>query len=215
VLGECKPFRLASPCSGNEGLVQVAHHPLSVYSELPGFPSVKNRLSASTARLIESLHAKKRLWDKFAHPNHQLEIIHKIADADEPAAIPDLLPILVTGNRSSGLACAQAIQRLLMQLKPADFARFDEYVRQGYSNWDVPREPWYCVKPVDVAHLASLGTATASVLGIASCHMNGYVREAAMRELGKIETGAGFATSCPASSLRHSSFLREMTNGCL
>jgi HEAT repeat protein len=151
---------------------------------------MKKRPSEPTAQLIESLHAKRRLWDKLAHPDVEEEIIRKIGDSGEPEAIPDLLPILMTGNRRSVLACAQAIQRLLMQLKPADFARFDECVRQGYYNWDVPREPWYCVKPVDVAHLANVGDASASVLGIASCHMNGYVREAALRELGKIDTGA-------------------------
>jgi len=46
------------------------------------------------------------------------------------------------------------------------------------------------MKPEDVSHLGSLGGASVSLLGIASSHTNGHVREAAVRELGKTETGA-------------------------
>jgi hypothetical protein len=46
------------------------------------------------------------------------------------------------------------------------------------------------MKPEDVGHLASIAEMSVSLLGIASCHTNGYVREASVRELGKTETGA-------------------------
>ncbi len=146
--------------------------------------------SESTERLIESLYAKKGLWDRFVQIDPQDEIIRKIADAGEPAAIPDLLPILIIGDRKSILASAKAIHHLLQMIKPPDFVRFDEFVRQGYADWRVRREPWYVMKPKDVGHLASMGEMSVSLLGIASCHTNGYVREAAVRELGKTETGA-------------------------
>jgi hypothetical protein len=100
------------------------------------------------------------------------------------------LPILITGNKRAILARARAIHQLLQQLKPADFARFDEYVRLGYSNWRVLREPWYTIKTKDVSHPASMGETSVSLLGLASCHTNGYVREEALRDLGKMETGA-------------------------
>src|SRR6266550_4852871 len=148
--------------------------------------------SESTERLIESLYAKKGLWDRFVQIDPQDEIIRKIADAGELAAIPDLLPILIIGDRKSILASAKAIHHLLQMIKPPDFVRFDEFVRQGYADWRVRREPWYVMKPKDVGHLASMGEMSVSLLGIASCHTNGYVREAAVRELGKTETGAEF-----------------------
>ncbi len=149
-----------------------------------------NRLSDATVLLIRSLYTKKSLWERFAHPDLQDEIIRKVADAGEPAAIPDLLPILIIGNRKLVWTCADAIQRLLMHLKPSDFVHFDEYVRRGYSDWGVDWEPWYSIKPTDLVHLAKIREASASLLGIASCHGNGHVREEAVRELGEIETGA-------------------------
>src|SRR6266853_5701756 len=146
---------------------------------------MKNKPSESTERLIESLYVKKGLWDKFVQIDPQDEIIRQIADAGEPAAIPDLLPFLIIGDRRSILATAKAIHHLLQKLKPADFARFDEFVRQGYSDWRVRRESWYMMNPEDVGHLASMGEVSISLLGIASCHTNGHVREAAVQELGK------------------------------
>lgn len=151
---------------------------------------MKNRPSEPTERLIDSLYARKVLWDGLVKPSQPDEIIRLIQQAGEPAAIPDLLPILIIGDKKSILASAQAIHHLLQALKPADFARFDELVRQGYSDWQARRRPWYLMKPEDVTHLAGMGDTAASLLGIASCHTNGHVREAAIRELGKLETGA-------------------------
>lgn len=146
--------------------------------------------SESTEKLIESLYVKKALWGRWVKSAPPDEIIRLIEGAGELAAIPDLLPILIIGDRRSILAGAQAIHHLLQQLKPADYARFDEFVRQGYAGWQSRRRPWYMMKPEDVSHLGNLGDASVSLLGIASCHTNGHVREAAVRELGKSETGA-------------------------
>ena len=151
---------------------------------------MKNKPSESTERLIESLYFKKGLWDRFVQKDPQDEIIRQIADAGEPAAIPDLLPFLIIGDRRSILASAKAIHSLLQMLKPTDFVRFDEFVRQGYADWNARREPWYSMKPKDVGHLASMEETSVWLLGIASCHTNGHVREAAVRELGKTEAGA-------------------------
>jgi HEAT repeat protein len=151
---------------------------------------MKSKPSESTERLIESLYAKRGLWDILARQVQPDEVIRLIEDAGEPEVIPDLLPILIIGDRKSIRASAKAIHQLLQKLNPADFVRFDELVRQGYSDWRVRREPWYVMKPEDVGHLASLGEMSVSLLGIASCHTNGYVRGAAVRELGKTETGA-------------------------
>jgi HEAT repeat protein len=46
------------------------------------------------------------------------------------------------------------------------------------------------IKPRDVPRLAKLGESAVSILGIASCHGNGYVRAEAVRELGKIRNGS-------------------------
>jgi|HubBroStandDraft_2_1064218.scaffolds.fasta_scaffold12778_1 hypothetical protein len=167
---------------------------------------MKNRPSESTERLIESLYAKKGLWDGFVQLDSQDEIIRQIEEAGEPAAIPDLLPILIIGDRKSILASAKAIHHLLQMLKPTDFVRFDEFVRQAYPDWRVRREPWYSMKPKDVGHLASMGEMSVSLLGIASFHTNGHVREAAVRELGKTEAG----TELPFLLIRANDWVPEI-----
>lgn len=150
---------------------------------------MKSRLSEPTIQLIQSLYAKRRFWDKLPHPDVKDAIIRKIGEAGEAAAILDLLPILVTANRKLALTCAETIQHLLLQLKPADLVRFDEYMRQGYYTWGADLERWNSIRSADIAYLAGTGIVSASLLGVASCHANGYIREEAIRELGKIETG--------------------------
>lgn len=149
---------------------------------------MKTGLSESTVQLIQSLYAKKGFWEGLVHPDPKGETIRQIADAGEPAAILDLLPILITGNRLVAGACAEAIHRLVAQLKPADYVHFDEYLRQDYY-WGVDLQPWRSIERADVAYLARIGKTSTSLLGIASCHWSGYVREAAIRELGRIGTG--------------------------
>jgi len=96
---------------------------------------MKSKLSASTEKLVESLYEKKRLWDRLLQPGQPDEIIQRIGNSGEPAVIPDLLPILIIGDKKSILASAKAIHHLLQELSPADFVRFDEFVRQSYSDW--------------------------------------------------------------------------------
>lgn len=149
---------------------------------------MKTKLSESTVQLIRSLYAKRSFWETLVHPDPRHEIIQQIWDAGEPAAMLDLLPILLTANRELALACAKAIHQLLMQLKPVELVSFDEYVRRGYYYWDV-LQPWHSIKPEDLAHFSLMGEASVSLLGIASCHRNGYIREEAIRKLANIETG--------------------------
>jgi hypothetical protein len=151
---------------------------------------MKRKLSQATEELIELLYSRAGFWNSFVHAETPEEIIRKILQAGEPEAIPDLLPVLITGDKRSIKASAEASHGLLRQLKPIDFVSFDQFVRQGYSDWRPRREPWYTMKPRDVSHIAGIGEECVSILGIASFHASGYVREEATRELGRIETGA-------------------------
>jgi hypothetical protein len=150
---------------------------------------MKRKLSEETEKLIELLYTRAGYWNKFVHAEKPEETIRKILDAGESEAIPDLLPLVITGDKRAIQASAEAIHGLLQRLRPPDFANFDVFVRQSYSNWLPRREPWYRMKPSDVRHIASIGAEAVSILGIASFHGSGFVREAATRELGKIESG--------------------------
>jgi HEAT repeat protein len=152
--------------------------------------SDEEKPAPSTERLIESLYARKGFWARFGQERETAEIVRQIAAEGDPAAIPDLLPILIIGDSESVLACSKAVHSLLQQLKPAEFAGFDEFIRRRSSDWRVRREPWYLMKPTDISRFVTMGESSVSLLGVASSHLNGRVREAAIRELGKIESGA-------------------------
>lgn len=149
----------------------------------------RRELSEGTRRLVEELYRTGSIRAYSAPSGNRLQLIRQIGESGEPEAIPELLPLAVTGRAKEAEAVAQAIGKLVRILRPKEFVDFDQNVRQGYSNWKERREAWYSLKPRDVKYLASLGDDAVSLLGIASCHMNGYVREAAVKELGRIRTG--------------------------
>jgi HEAT repeat protein len=151
---------------------------------------MNRRPSQATAELIARLYSPKSFWDGLVQPQHSPEIIRWIADSGEPAVIPDLLPVLIIGNKESIQASAEAIHKLVKALKPSDYVHLDEIVRESYSNWFAHRKPWYSMRPEDVDHIASFGDFSVSLLGIACSHGNGYVRQLAVQTLGNVETGA-------------------------
>jgi len=150
--------------------------------------SVKYKLSQATEGLIERLYARAGLWNRFVYAEKPEEIIQQISMAGEPAAIPELLSILLTGDKQSVEACAEAIQHLTQRVRPAEFSSFEEFVRQNCTHWQPRRASWYQMQLGDIRHLADLRGAAASVLGMASFHKNGRIREGAVRELARIRT---------------------------
>ena len=151
---------------------------------------MKGALSERAASLVKSLYPETGLWDRLTLSFHREEIIEELASFGDPLVIPDLLPLLITGDKKIIRASAEAIQYLVRQIKPLDYTHFDQTVRQSYSNCRIHREPWYALKPKQVGRFANLGEFAASILGIASCHGNGFVRAEAIRELGKIQDGS-------------------------
>jgi HEAT repeat protein len=149
-----------------------------------------SRPSQSIEELIDRLYATKGFRERLVQAHHSAELIRLIANSDEPATIPDLLPILIIGNEESFQSTARAIHRLVQSLKPVDFVQLDELLRQSYSNWHARRQPWYSMPLADVERFASIEEFAISLLGMTSSHSNGHIRESAIRMLGKTETGA-------------------------
>jgi len=79
---------------------------------------MNNRPSESTEKLIESLYVKKALWERWVKSAPPDEIIRLIEGTGELAAIPDLLPILIIGDRRSILASAEAIHHCCNSSSP-------------------------------------------------------------------------------------------------
>jgi hypothetical protein len=153
-------------------------------------PQPRKQLSPATRGLVEALYRRLDLVERLFRGDPRVDILHKIGDAGEPAAIPDLLPLVLTRSSDIAREATRVIERLLECVKPAEFSRFDEYVRAGDIDWKWRKEAWAELQISDVKRLAKLSEGAASLIGVLSCHGSGYIRESAVRELGKFNNGA-------------------------
>jgi HEAT repeat protein len=153
-------------------------------------PQPQKQLSPSTRDLIIALYRRLDLVERFFRGDPRVEILHKIGDAGEPAAIPDLLPLIITRSSDIAREATRVIERLLECIKPAEYSRFDEYLRVGDIDWKWRRETWAELRVQDVKQVAKLPEGAAALLGVLSCHSSGYIREAAVRELAQLNSGA-------------------------
>lgn len=84
---------------------------------------------------------------------------------------------------------AEEIHQIISELSPLDLATLDQRVRESlmaYRYYDLHN--WQTLRPSDVGRLAQSKFAT-SLIGLASSHFSGYVREAAVVELASQRTG--------------------------
>ena len=116
-------------------------------------------------------------------------ILSEIADSNEPAAIVDILPmILYRGDVA--FAAAAALHKLLLGIAPRELAWLDSALRQR-STYAVPDfYEWHKISPGKVGEFERFGSASFSLIALASFHQSGYVRENAIRRLSLITTGA-------------------------
>lgn len=152
-------------------------------------PQPQKQLSPATRDLVIALYRRLDLVERFFRGDPRVEILHKIGDAGEPAAIPDLLPLVLTRSKDIAREATRVIERLLECVKPAEYSRFDEYLRVGDIDWKWRRETWAELQVQDVKQFAKLAEGAAALLGVLSCHSSGYIRESAVRELGQFTSG--------------------------
>jgi HEAT repeat protein len=84
---------------------------------------------------------------------------------------------------------AEEIHQIISELSPLDLAALDQRVRESWMAYRYYNlHNWQSLRPSDVARLAQSKFSTA-LLGLASFHSSGYVREAAVTELASQRTG--------------------------
>jgi len=150
----------------------------------------KKRLSENTLKLVERLHRPRSFIASLTADPNEKRILEEIGNSGEPAAIPFLVSFAIASKSEVAEASARAIERLLAALTPADYVQFDQYVRLGYANMLSRWKRWDEFRERDLRRMMKFGDAGVAVMGLASCHWNGHVREGAVRELGKVRTGA-------------------------
>lgn len=138
-------------------------------------------ISDKTLALLDRLDARngflQRLFGKDDEVSNKLE---QIARAGEPAAIPHIIPVIFVGRPELATAAAKAVQSLVEIVSPAEFLWLEEFMR-----WQWPE-----LLPEKIDYLLSFRSSSLSILGLASFHRSGYVREAAVKKLAEFTNGA-------------------------
>ena len=83
---------------------------------------------------------------------------------------------------------AEETHQIISELPSLDLATLDQLVRKSWTAYHYNLHNWQGLRPSDVGRLAQSKLAT-SLVGLASFHFNGYVREAAVIELASQRTG--------------------------
>lgn len=147
-------------------------------------------LSPHTRALIDRLSEPLPPWQKLTGSRDYKAIFAEIAEANEPAAIVDLLPFVLATKADVAIPAADAVHRLLGLIAAKDLGWLESNVRARVSYSAGVIYDWYRLSPAQLDLLERFGDGSVQILGLASFHHNGYVREAAINRLASSTTGA-------------------------
>lgn len=144
-------------------------------------------LSDETRSLISVLNDRLVPGDR-ARPDSAVVIaIEAIADRHELYAIIALTSALCDKSDGVAIAAQRAIHELLGDVCPEDLPAFEAYMRWGGEWWAAP---WPKISPEQLADIVRPEASASSVLGVASFHHNGRVRQRAVELLNNFHDGS-------------------------
>ena len=147
-------------------------------------------LAAETKSLIEVLHKPASFWE--SSPKHKVTTLALICQTRDPAAIPDIVPLLLS--------------ELTRVLGPAELPWLDQVMREHSPyRWSYP-SAWAELKPGQLKCLKRFGTESVLALGMASLHFSGNVRDEALRKLSDVQDG----TELPFLLMRLNDWVQEV-----
>ena len=138
-------------------------------------------LTERTRALIEELHAlPKRRFGLVRKRNVALaKLLWRIADASEPAVLPEILSLVLEKHEPVARAAAKTVAVLLAVVPVNDLPQLDEQFRHRSTWWG----GWWGIAPRDLSTFDRFGDCTAALLQLATMHPSGFIREQAVRVL--------------------------------
>jgi len=165
--------------------------------------------AAETRRLTELLHRPVSFWE--SSKKHRIGTLALISQTRDPAAIPDIVLLLLDRDRDVARSAASAVSALVEVLRPEELPWLDQIMRElSPYNWSYP-SPWAELKPGQLDLLQRFEEESVFALGVASMHYSGYVREEALRELSATEDG----TELPFLLLRLNDWVQQVRQTAL
>lgn len=148
-------------------------------------------LSDHARALIDHLYKKPTVYRRLlGDSGWDHSALNALASCNEPATIPYIAPILVSGTRDEISSAAEAIETLLSSTTPEDLISLDELVRSSWVFGCPYSESWSRIEPRELAKWVGPGEPGVLLLRLSSFHSNGFVREEAIRRLKLINDGS-------------------------
>lgn len=148
------------------------------------------KLSPETQRLIYDLTQRQTFLKALTSSHLDVSLLRSIGNSKEPAAVIEMLPFVLSRRNDVAEAAATAIHKLILETTTQELAWLDEELRLR-SSWsgDTFYE-WSKLSPEQLPSFERFDLASVALLGMASFHRSGFVREAAVRALERMTTGA-------------------------
>ena len=140
------------------------------------------RLAPRAAELVRALSQRTAISEWLFGPRLDLAVLSELEGLDEAAIAPLLLPFVLDGERDTRDRVAGMVRSLVRKQDLASVMRLDEVSRSVYGYSGLDRPEWFALTAGDVRRIAALPDPSALV-GVASFHPSGYVREAAVAAL--------------------------------
>jgi HEAT repeat protein len=147
-------------------------------------------ISPHTRALIERLNQSDSLWETLRGSRDGAALLSKIGNSNEPAAIIDILPFVLSKKSDVAIAAAVAVHKLVLGTTTKELIWLDCAIRQRSPYSGNSFYEWHKMSPGQLDLLERFGDPSVSLLGMASFHQNGYVRQAAIDRLDLIASGA-------------------------
>jgi len=121
-------------------------------------------------------------------------LMQRLAEVIQAGDVVYVIPIVMARDRTLARMAADAVQRVVSGLSPGELVELDHTVR----SWLRHNRPgkgsflghWYDLDLRGVAYLAGCGDAAVSLLGLASYHRIGHVRQRAVELLARLRDGS-------------------------
>ena len=147
--------------------------------------------SPSSVELLDQLLQRKRGMRVFATEiPTRTQILNQLATMTSPALVPHLAIFGLVANSEERLQANAIVRSILDALDVRELLEFDRCVRDRVRMSASGCAPWTTLKAWELSVLGSSEASAAAIIGAASFHASGHVREAAVRLLDKVETGA-------------------------
>jgi len=132
-------------------------------------------LSYPTWEWIEELRLESKVRSFWSGASRMLELLDRIDKACEPAAAIELVAVLPQLSGAVRVRTATVVERLLTPMTAREILRFSDRTRYGLRRLDKfgDRTSW----------LDGPDTTMTGVRAACTCHPDGYIREAALRQL--------------------------------